>query len=261
MIGALRDARRSIASRTSRAQAREGQERRSASASSTSRPAARRAPTEARPASAVAVGYAARSQAAFVDPRRHRSWQLLDDGRLELRPLPAKAAERRPDVARRHRPHRAASIARRSTTSAPTWDDQGLASAIRIGTRHRVVTVPSPGLIDGNTATWSPIALSSRSSRSSTTTCSAGRGQRRRVRRRCRDRAACTSSSARAAASRSSGSPIASSRSPAIMASTLVDARRRTGRARRRRRVCSCRAGSPRCARAGDGEPPSDEPG
>lgn len=36
------------------------------------------------------------------------------------------------------------------------WDEQSLASAIRIGTSNRVVTVPSPGLIDGNTAAWSP---------------------------------------------------------------------------------------------------------
>ncbi|HLL21412.1 MAG TPA: hypothetical protein VK427_04730, partial [Kofleriaceae bacterium] len=35
------------------------------------------------------------------------------------------------------------------------WDDHGLASAIRIGTSNRVVSVPSPGLIAGNTATWS----------------------------------------------------------------------------------------------------------
>ena len=34
------------------------------------------------------------------------------------------------------------------------WDDQGLASAIRIGTSNRVVTVP--GQIDGNTIAWSP---------------------------------------------------------------------------------------------------------
>jgi len=36
------------------------------------------------------------------------------------------------------------------------WDEQSLASAIRIGTSNRVVSVPSPGLIDGNTAAWSP---------------------------------------------------------------------------------------------------------
>lgn len=36
------------------------------------------------------------------------------------------------------------------------WDDKGLASAMQIGKSNRVVSVPSPGLIDGNTVTWSP---------------------------------------------------------------------------------------------------------
>lgn len=36
------------------------------------------------------------------------------------------------------------------------WDDKGLASAMQIGKSNRVVSVPAPGLIDGNTVTWSP---------------------------------------------------------------------------------------------------------
>jgi hypothetical protein len=36
------------------------------------------------------------------------------------------------------------------------WDDQGVASAIQIGTTKRIVTVPSPGVIAGNTIAWSP---------------------------------------------------------------------------------------------------------
>jgi hypothetical protein len=36
------------------------------------------------------------------------------------------------------------------------WDDQSLASAMRLGTSNRNVSVPSPGLIDGNTVVWSP---------------------------------------------------------------------------------------------------------
>ncbi len=36
------------------------------------------------------------------------------------------------------------------------WDDKGLASAIRLSASNRVLTVPSPGLIDGNTASYSP---------------------------------------------------------------------------------------------------------
>lgn len=35
------------------------------------------------------------------------------------------------------------------------WDDRQLASAIRIGSANRIISVPSPGLIDGNTVTWS----------------------------------------------------------------------------------------------------------
>jgi hypothetical protein len=35
------------------------------------------------------------------------------------------------------------------------WDDKMLASAIKIGSSKRVVTVPSPGLIIGDSATWS----------------------------------------------------------------------------------------------------------
>ena len=36
------------------------------------------------------------------------------------------------------------------------WDDKGLASAMQIGKSNRVVSVPAPGLIDGNTVSWSP---------------------------------------------------------------------------------------------------------
>ena len=36
------------------------------------------------------------------------------------------------------------------------WDDQSLASAIRVGTTNHVISVPSPGLIAGNTLAWSP---------------------------------------------------------------------------------------------------------
>ena len=36
------------------------------------------------------------------------------------------------------------------------WDDHMLASAMRIGRSERIVTVPAPGLIDGNTVVWAP---------------------------------------------------------------------------------------------------------
>ena len=36
------------------------------------------------------------------------------------------------------------------------WDDKSLASAIKLGRSNRIVSVPSPGLIDGNTLVWAP---------------------------------------------------------------------------------------------------------
>jgi hypothetical protein len=39
---------------------------------------------------------------------------------------------------------------------AADWDDQSLASAIKLATSNRVITAPSPGLVDGNTLAWSP---------------------------------------------------------------------------------------------------------
>ncbi len=36
------------------------------------------------------------------------------------------------------------------------WDDKSLASAMKIGRSNRIVSVPSPGLIDGNTIAWAP---------------------------------------------------------------------------------------------------------
>jgi hypothetical protein len=39
---------------------------------------------------------------------------------------------------------------------AADWDDKGLASAIHVARSNRVVAVPSPALIAGNSITWSP---------------------------------------------------------------------------------------------------------
>jgi hypothetical protein len=36
------------------------------------------------------------------------------------------------------------------------WDEQGLASAVRLTKSGRIISIPSPGLIDGNSAAWSP---------------------------------------------------------------------------------------------------------
>ncbi|MGE0549984.1 MAG: hypothetical protein AB7O24_14800 [Kofleriaceae bacterium] len=88
-------------------------------------------------------------------PTNKTTWRRLaaDDGKLVA--LPAKST----------RPggpwlEITGTIARRHGLPLPAlsadWDDQGLASALRIPSSNRVVSVPSPGLIDGNTLAWSP---------------------------------------------------------------------------------------------------------
>lgn len=82
-----------------------------------------------------------------------RGWRVYADGKLA--PAPAKATRpagpwlgvTRGDV-RVHRP--------RARDVSADWDEQSLASAIKINTSNRVVAVPSPGLIDGSTLAWSP---------------------------------------------------------------------------------------------------------
>jgi hypothetical protein len=81
-------------------------------------------------------------------------WRVLEDDR-KLVPLPAKAP--RPPGPRLEVANRSARLqALPVPTVTADWDDHGLASAIRIGSSNRVVSAPSPGLIDGNTAAWSP---------------------------------------------------------------------------------------------------------
>ena len=85
---------------------------------------------------------------------RALTWRQLDDD-YRLHALPARTA--RPagpwlDITAKG----SARIHALPPNVIADWDDQSLASAIRIGTSNRVVSVPSPGLIDGNTAAWSP---------------------------------------------------------------------------------------------------------
>ena len=82
------------------------------------------------------------------------TWRFLDDeGRLH--PLPVTTGQ--PEGIWLEALGRTARIHRLPVAKVSAdWDDQSLASAIRIGTSNRVVSAPSPGLIDGNTATWSP---------------------------------------------------------------------------------------------------------
>jgi len=102
--------------------------------------------------SALKVGYA---KTGFVVRVGKQSWSLAEDAKLELRPLPPKAKVATP--IRIEVSGRSGKLARDTIDRvAADWDEHALASAIRIGTSHRVVTVPSPGLIDRNTLAWSP---------------------------------------------------------------------------------------------------------
>jgi hypothetical protein len=113
--------------------------------------------------STIRVAYNQRTQKAFVV--RAGGWfALADDGEaLSLRAVPASATPGAPthladrawlDITRHH-----ARLTRLSLANVSAdWDEHTLASAIRIGSSNKIVTVPSPGLIDGNTAVWSPDA-------------------------------------------------------------------------------------------------------
>lgn len=81
------------------------------------------------------------------------TWRALSAGKLEaMKAGTARPAGPRLDVqrktARLHALPQGAVVA--------DWDEQRLASAMRVGTSNKVITVPSPGLIDGNTVVWSP---------------------------------------------------------------------------------------------------------
>lgn len=82
------------------------------------------------------------------------AWKELDAEGGKLRALPAKTA--RPDGAWLEVFKHNSRLHQRVASVAADWDDQSLASAMRVGHSNRVVTVPSPGLIDGNTAVWAP---------------------------------------------------------------------------------------------------------
>ncbi len=105
----------------------------------------------------ITVAYSAKPPIGFwigAGPPRAIAWRQIDD-EYRLQPVPARTP--RPsgpwlDVTAK------ASVRLHALPPNVTadWDDQSLASAIRIGTSNRVVSVASPGLIDGNTAAWSP---------------------------------------------------------------------------------------------------------
>jgi hypothetical protein len=109
----------------------------------------------------IRIAYNQRTQKSFV-VRAGKWFSLADDGAtLSLKALPAKPAPGAPthladrawlDVTKHHARLTRLALAKVSAD----WDEHSLASAIRIGSSNKIVTVPSPGLIDGNTAVWSP---------------------------------------------------------------------------------------------------------
>lgn len=103
----------------------------------------------------IHVAYSAKAPVGFVvgTGAPKPVWRAVTAGKLEpLPPRTARPAGRRLEVqgktARLHALPPPGVIA--------DWDEQGLASAMRIGSSNKVVSVPSPGLIDGNTVVWSP---------------------------------------------------------------------------------------------------------
>jgi hypothetical protein len=103
----------------------------------------------------ISVAYSARPPLGLwigTGASRATLWRQLDDD-YHLHPLPARTA--RPTGPWLEATARAAHLHALPPDVTADWDEQSLASAIRIGTSNRVVSVPSPGLIDGNTAAWS----------------------------------------------------------------------------------------------------------
>jgi hypothetical protein len=105
----------------------------------------------------ITIAYSAKPPVGFwvgTGAPRQATWRQLDSD-FHLHALPARTP--RPggpwlDVTAKG----AARLHALPPNVTADWDEQSLASAIRIGTSNRVVSVPIPGLIDGNTAAWSP---------------------------------------------------------------------------------------------------------
>lgn len=100
----------------------------------------------------VTIAYSAAAPVGFWAGAPKQPWRQLDaDYRFHAQRAPRPAGPWL-DVTAKGTVHLHALPA----NVVADWDEQSLASAIRIGTSNRVVSVPSPGLIDGNSAAWSP---------------------------------------------------------------------------------------------------------
>lgn len=112
-------------------------------------------PADLGTAKGIIVAYATNAPAGFyIHGGAKPAWRRLEDDRKFVA-LP-------PKTTRPPGPFLEVTARSGALTTLPIkgivadWDDKGLASAIRLTSSNRVLTVPSPGLIDGNTATLSP---------------------------------------------------------------------------------------------------------
>jgi len=105
----------------------------------------------------ITVSYASQKPDGGVWIATGHAWRRLDEQTFALTTITPTPKARPPgpwlEITKKSRPHLHAIPVAGVTAD---WDDKGLASAIRIAKSGRVVTVPAPGLIDGNTLTWSP---------------------------------------------------------------------------------------------------------
>lgn len=109
----------------------------------------------------IRVAYNAKRLKHFI-VRIGKDWLVLDEEpQLRLVPTPPKdkvgAPAKLADATWLDISGRTARLGRATVANiSADWDEQFLASAIRIGTSHRVVAAPSPGLIDSTSVAWSP---------------------------------------------------------------------------------------------------------
>ena len=112
-------------------------------------------PIELGAAAPITIAYSAKAPSGFwiASGAPKRAWRRLADGTLAKLPRSTKTpGGPRLEIAATG----ARLVVAPTTLVTADWDDVGLASAIRIKTSNRVVTAPSPGLIDGGSIVWSP---------------------------------------------------------------------------------------------------------
>lgn len=100
------------------------------------------------------IAYGAKPAGVWIGGKDGK-WRVYADGKLVAAPKGAT----RPSGTWLEVAAKGAAVAlhrARARDVQADWDEQGLASAVKLGPSSRVVSVPSPGLIDGATIAWSP---------------------------------------------------------------------------------------------------------